>query len=413
MNALVMIPNKAGFAFTDLDLVGPLQRIWGNVHELDPDALYRERGMSGLESEVLRVVEEQSIDVLLNWTGGYDFRPQFLHQSLAHVYRVFMTGDDEYGFDMADRYYGQCFDLVLTHNPLHERYRQYGIDADMFPSVFSKERFFPDRAVAKDIDASFIGTALNKSGRDGAVRALEGAGIGVALHGPGSTAGPLDTQAVVQTYRRSRINLNFTGVGSYPLDSEQTIVRRIRQVKGRCTKIALCGSFVLSEYAPGIEKLFQPGEEIDVFEDEEELVAKARFYLANEARREEMAARAHARALQYYEESRYWERMAAAIEGRARDKAGRTGALPLLIDAPFWSGFGAWRFKYLVIFFFAGRLRLFFEELLLLLRAGRFNPRAAAWLAAAGLHIARQHSRSAAAVAMVARAVRLLLKGRR
>ena len=36
-------------------------------------------------------------------------------------------------------------------------------------------------------------------------------------------------------------------------------------VKGRCQEIALSGGFVLSEYAPGLEDLFDIGTEIDVF----------------------------------------------------------------------------------------------------------------------------------------------------
>ena len=39
MNALVMIPNKTGFLFSDLDIAGCLERCLGaTVVELDPDA---------------------------------------------------------------------------------------------------------------------------------------------------------------------------------------------------------------------------------------------------------------------------------------------------------------------------------------------------------------------------------------
>ena len=232
MNALMMIPNRAGFQFTDLDLAGPLERIWGTtVHQLDPDALYRERGMSGLESEVLGTIERHGIEVVIYWAAGYDFHPRFFYDTLKHTYRVLMTGDDEYGFDIADRYYGQCFDLVLTHNPLHERYWLYGIEAQMFPSVFNPAVFSPGEWLRRDIDASFIGTAHNKTGREAA--ALAAAGIDLQLYGPGSPAGILTQADVIEVYRRSRLNLNFTGVGSYALDSEQTIVRQIGRASCR------------------------------------------------------------------------------------------------------------------------------------------------------------------------------------
>ncbi|MDT7041665.1 glycosyltransferase [Candidatus Nitronereus thalassa] len=405
-----MIPNKAGFLFSDLDIAGCLERCLGAmVVELDPDATYKMVGMSGLEQEICRLVEKHRINLLVYWTAGYDFRPRFLYDKLSHVFKVLMTGDDEYGFDNADRYYGQCFDLVLTHNPLNERYQIYGIDSKVFPSVYDSSIFCPGEQRPRDIPVSFIGTALNKTGREGAVRQLMDAGIEVQLYGPGSSAGVLPRDRVIDVYRRSCINLNFTGMGSYALDSEQTIVRRIRQVKGRCTKIALCGSFVLSEYAPGIEKWFHIGREIDVFNDESELLDKARFYLTHEDVREKMATRAHARALEDYDESKYWTSMGRMIEERAAEKRhGRWRRLPLYVDRPFWAAYGAWRFKYLAIFFFMGKLGLFLEELLLLIRAGRFNPTAAIWMGAAGLHTVRQSSKVADWIAVIAHKIRKL-----
>ena len=326
-------------------------------------------------------------------------------------FKVLMTGDDEYGFDNADRYYGQCFDLVLTHNPLNERYQIYGIDSMVFPSVYDSSIFCPGEHRARDIPVSFIGTALNKTGREGAIRLLVNAGIEVQLYGPGSSAGFLSRDWVIDVYRRSCINLNFTGMGSYALDSEQTIVRRIRQVKGRCTKIALCGSFVLSEYAPGIEKWFHIGREVDVFYDENELLDKARFYLTHGDVREEMAARAHARALDEYDESKYWTRMGGIIRERIAEKeSGRLRRLPLCVDRPFWSAYGAWRFKYLAIFFFMGKLRLFLQEFSILIRAGRFNPTAAIWMGAAGLHTVRQSSKVADWTAVIAHKIRKLVR---
>ena len=63
--------------------------------------------------------------------------------------------------------------------------------------------------------------------------------------------------------------------------------------------------------------MFEVGVEIDVFRDKEELVDKARYYLSHESVRETMAARAHARAAQQYDEAKYWTRMSAAFEMRA------------------------------------------------------------------------------------------------
>ena len=167
---------------------------------------------------------------------------------------------------------------------------------------------------------------------------------------------------------------------------------------------------MLSEYAPGIEKLFDIGSEIDVFENERELVEKVRFYLSHEDKREAMAAKAHARALEQYDEGKFWPRLTSAIEARARERRGRGALLPLCFDGMFWSRFGAWRFKYLVVFLFAGKARLFLRELLLLFRTGRFTPYVAVWAIGMGLHVSSRTSRLAGWVNRAGRRLRPMLR---
>ncbi len=413
MSVLLLGPETPEARFNDLDYARCVEAYGGRVvHRLDPEAVYRERGMKGLEQALLVLVRERQVEMLIYGLGiEFDFRPAFLHDDLAHLYRVLILGDDEYYFDVSHRYYAQCFDLVLTNNPLCERYRLYGIDALFLPNVFSPALFHPAPQPRKDIDVSFIGAMRGKVGREGYARALESAGIAVSLFGAGTPAGIVGQAEVIDIYRRSRINLNFTaGNVATPLDRHLSIHRRVRQVKGRCSKIALCGSFVLSEHAPGIEMLFEVGHEIDVFRDERDLVAKARHYLARETEREAMAARAYQRALAQYDEAKFWTSMAETLRLRAaRKRAARR--LPLYLDRPFLSAFGAWRFKYLVVFLFTGRLRLLLDELGLLARTGRFTPSAAIAFAGAGLHGARGRSRAAALVATVVVYFRRRLKG--
>lgn len=416
MNVLVLGPESPEARFNDLDYALMFERYGASlVHRRDPSRLYEERGMEGMEAEIANVVRHQGITALVHALGiEFNFRPGFLAEDLAHVYRVLILGDEELYFDVSHRYYAQCFDLVLSNNPLVERFYLYGMDALFLPNVFDPEVFCPTGQAAKTIDVSFVGAMQGQIGREEYREALARAGIDPYLRGQGTRNGPIAPAEVINTYRRSRVNLNFTGVVPHtPLTAGLSITRRVRQVKGRCTKIALCGSFVLSEYAPGIEKLFDVGTEIDVFHDAEELVEKTRFYLAHEDRREEMAARAHTRALQQYDAAKFWPEMVRAIRARSETKRRAADYQPAYFDKPFWSAFGAWRFKYLVVFLFAGKPGLFLKELALLLHTGRFNAAAALSFVGIGLHIARQRSRPAAWVAAAARSLRHVLKGGR
>jgi hypothetical protein len=372
----------------------------------DAESAYCRGGMAGLEREFRGVMREEGVAIVVYPLGTeFDFNPLFLQDALAAVYSVLLVGDDEHYFDVSHRYYAQCFDLVLTTNPLCDRYRLYGIEAEFLPGTFDPAVFSPDTAAGKTIDVSFVG-AMQKPGRKAYADALVQAGIQLECYGAGTPAGVLARDKVVDVYRRSRINLNFTRTSGYThLDADLGINRRVRQVKARCQMIALCGSFVLSESAPGLDRVFAIGSEIDVFDDEKDLVDKVRFYLQHEKVREEMAARAHARARRDYDVRIYGETLARSLEARALRKPQKPHAT-VYLDRQFWAAYGAWRLKYIVVFLFYKRVMFLCREMGLLLRAGALNRRAAIWSAAIGLLIAARTSSLASRLAHIAKAAR-------
>ena len=408
---LVLAPDNPEAQLNDFDFAGMIARNAGvHVVRLDPERAYSAGGIAGLERAVERELREQAIDVLVYALGTeFDFDPRFFG-NLAGVYKILELGDDEHYFEPLHRHYAPFFDLVLTTNPACERYRDLGVEPIFQPGVFSSAVFNPGSERRKDYDVSFIG-AMDKVGRAHYASALAHAGIDVPLFGAGTAAGIVSPAQVVDIYRRSRINLNFTGGAlRTPLERDPAVNRKVRQVKGRMSKIALCGSFNLSEDAPGIERLFAVAEEIDVFRDERQLVEKVRFYLAHAEHREAMAARAQARALKDYDETKFWPHLVRSVEQRMHDRVSRnTPAQGRALEPTFWSGFGAWRFKYVVVFLFAGRPGLLAREIGLLLRVGRFKPSAALWFAAAGLAAAERSSRGAAALRRWIRSSRRVL----
>lgn len=65
-----------------------------------------------------------------------------------------------------------------------------------------------------------------------------------------------------------------------------------------------CGSFLLTERNRNISAFFEPGKEIETFEDTGELLDKIYYYLAHPEERERIAARGQARCLRDYAQSR-------------------------------------------------------------------------------------------------------------
>ena len=83
----------------------------------------------------------------------------------------------------------------------------------------------------------------------------------------------------------SRINLNFT-------------YRSIQSgIPLRCMEILGAGGFLLSNYQADLCEYFVPGEEFVYFEDKEDLVKKAQYYLEHEEERRRIAENGKRRAL--------------------------------------------------------------------------------------------------------------------
>lgn len=111
----------------------------------------------------------------------------------------------------------------------------------------------------------------------------------------------LDSQEVAKVYNACPIVLNLH---SSPTADDG--VARADFINPRTFEVAACGGFQLVDRVQGLEKLFAPGREIAVFESEDELLEKARYYLANP---EERAAMVQAGRRRVLNEHTYYHRM--------------------------------------------------------------------------------------------------------
>ena len=92
---------------------------------------------------------------------------------------------------------------------------------------------------------------------------------------------PLSDDAYVQMYSRSKISLGFTKVAEGVPGPTS-----IKQVRLRDFEAPMSGAFYLVERYEELEDFFEPEKEIAVFEDADELVQKAKYYLRHDSERE-------------------------------------------------------------------------------------------------------------------------------
>lgn len=164
-------------------------------------------------------------------------------------------------------------------------YEQLGARAVFLPEASDASLFRP-MALPKAHDITFVGA--NYGFRADIVAALRAAGLRVTTYGSGWAEGRIVTKAIPELFARSRIVL---GVGAVLHCTGFTAL------KLRDFDAPMSGSFYLTQASPDLGLVFRVGEEVEVWRDIPELVAKCRHYLADDVARERIASAGRLRAV--------------------------------------------------------------------------------------------------------------------
>lgn len=370
------------------------QGIRANVeeyHYLDYIEEYRRLGKRRFEQMVETLIADKNIThvFLIWWSCDLTFDTDFIARLASKVRVVMNFFDTEYFFEGVDRYYAQFADLVLLPDELSRyRYEHLCIPAYTSFSLFNGQAYLAKEKIKQDIDVSFIGN-LKQADRAEYVHFLREHGIRVQTYGVGSDNGFISFDEMIRIFNRSRINLNFTGTASfdnYAIDLPR-INQRIKQSKGRPIEIALCGGFILSQHAAGIERMFSLEEEFDTFRSKEELLAKVVYYLEHANLRSEMAHRGYLRALTNYDAVAGFRLALDKLDLIPRPHLSRP-----YLDRSFRRHYAAFRFFYVALFMLQGRLARVVEEFAVIVAGRCLDPVAAYHFAIRGvLHYLREH----------------------
>jgi spore maturation protein CgeB len=262
----------------DLHLYEPLKRISRRVLLYDFLRRRAELGLKAMNEEVLAIGRNQRPKYVL-WTALQDDIRQSTLAAIRKTGSVVVGWffDDEWRFDSYSKYWIPYLDYCVT-NALSAvpRYRQLG--ARVIHTI-------PNTGVVVNVDwahlepkydITFVGN-ITATDRMRHIDAFRTNNIPVQLFGKGS-GGDVSFQQMLDIFGTSRINLNFSKTIDWSF-----------QIKGRPFQVCLAGGFLLTEYAPGLERYFELGKEIVCFESPSEMVDKARYYLNHESERRAIA----------------------------------------------------------------------------------------------------------------------------
>ncbi len=334
--------------------------------------LYFKLGKAGFEKQLYKIIKDNSINVaFINFVGGdMTFDIEFLQKLSKLSYMIMNFYDSELFFEPIDRYYAQLSDLVLmpSSKEMMYNYTLLNIKAINTFSLFDIN-LYQNIHLKKDIDISFVGDITKKSRKE-FLDFLQSKGYSVKIFGKGSKNGHICFKKMIEIFNRSKININFSDTvekrgfdknSNCDFSAVPKILKYVTQLKGRSIEVALCGSFVLSQYAVGIYNMFDE-DMIDTFKTKEELFEKVDYYLKNNGKREKMAQKAYIYAKNKFDVTKAFRDIFQNIKLNDRKEK------KLFLDKVFLKNYATYHSLYLFNFLFRLKFVHMAEELKIVLK---------------------------------------------
>ncbi len=250
---------------------------------------YSRIGRREMNERFLQTVEREDPDLVLSCIVKDELYPKTIRHISANSRSITCNwfADDHWRFDHFGRRYAPHFNYCVTVDEISlDKYRRLGYNKVFMsqwaanPAIYHKLDSPP-----MTMEVTFVGQNYSKRGE--LVPMLKKKGIDIQCFGDGWLNGWVSFEKMVEIYNRSKINLNFSGSALGPT----------KQVKARVFDILSCGGFLLTEHAPGLERYYRKGKEIETFHDIDEAVEIIVYYLDDEEARAQIAEAGYQRTL--------------------------------------------------------------------------------------------------------------------
>ena len=246
------------------------------AHRREPvDLLFTYFYSAYVDPDVIREIRRMGI-VTVNWFCNASFQFDLVSE-IAPAYDFCLVPEK---FRMDDYRRAGATPVYCQEAANPSVYRPYDVPLE-FDVTFVGQRYgnrpmHLRRLVEQGLDVRVWGPRWDEQ----AWRATSNADLELARR-----CGPaLGDEQLIEMYSRSRISLGFSAVAQSPRDGSEPI----KQVRLRDFEAPMSGAFYLVERFDELAEFFEPGKEIVFFEDADDLVDKAKYYLEHEAEREKI-----------------------------------------------------------------------------------------------------------------------------
>ena len=214
--------------------------------------------------------------------------------------------DDHWRFEKFTRHMAPSFTLAVTTDADSlPKYRAEGID-NVLLSQWACNRYAYGRVEGPMLhEVTFVGQPHGN--REEIIERIERAGHRVECWGFGWPAGRIDHDEMVRVFSQSRVNLNLSNSSTVAPKTLRAKVGKLlgrgpkgpqpAQIKGRNFEVPGCGGFLLTERVPHLERYFELGSEVAVYDTTEDLVEQVGHWLEPEGERAAVAEAGYRRVL--------------------------------------------------------------------------------------------------------------------
>ena len=284
-----------------------LKEVFSQVSLFDYFAAKERLGREKMNEELLRTVREEEPDLVIILLCSEDFSPDVLDQIKAQTTSIFYAYDDMWRRDFVARWAPHFTYMTTSYIKGVENLKKAGINNAIYLSLGCNHLAYPKRDTAKEYEASFIGSYHPH--RAWLVKWLRRAGIDVYACGWGwdGTKKLVSHEEKIRIINASKINLNLNNEVCwdmrYMLSSPRAFINTFRSDKTyapinvRVFEINSCGGLQVMPYMEGLEKRYEIGEELIVFNRPEQLVEQVKYYLENDAERDAIAQQGYTKTL--------------------------------------------------------------------------------------------------------------------
>ncbi len=324
---------EQGFSFEHYNFYDSLLKMGHDIIYFDFLTLISEYGKRRLNQRLLEVIGTEKPDLMFSvlFTDQFEFSTMKKVTQESETVTVNWFTDDHWRFDNFSRFWAPNFDWsITTSKGAVKKYDSIGYKR-VIKSQWACNHFLYNKLnLPYKYDLTFVGQPHGN--RRQVISSLRSQGLSVKVWGTGWESGRISQEELINVFNQSRVNLNLSNasmsrtdskiarlipqsllpmVARFPLKGQLKRIARsffvegneadskeyIDQIKGRNFEVPGCGGFLLSGFSENLEDYYEIGKEVVCFDEEEDLVRKAQYYLKNQEEREAIAFAGYSRTL--------------------------------------------------------------------------------------------------------------------